>query len=282
MRGSVFSAPYSRGPGVSHPIISFRGFPLQCPAMPGLPVILNLRGQKCLVVGGGAVALRRARALAGAGCNLITIVAPHIDPALREMPVTIHERPVRETDLVDMRLVVLATDDHRLNDRIDRQARALGVLVNRADEAERGEILFMSKARIGPVTLAIHTGNAIPDAARRITRELRGKVGEHWPAIIEIAGPYRRLIRQNFADLSQRRTRIARLTDGEAVELFLSQGDAAYRKHCEAMCQPDSDVAGDGQPVHGLMHEHEPARDLHASGDDTDIDDFSLDAVTPA
>lgn len=250
--------------------------------MPGLPVILNLRGQKCLVVGGGAVALRRVRALAGAGCNLITLVAPHIDPALRELPVTIHERPVRETDLVDMRLVVLATDDRQLNDRIDRQARALGVLVNRADEAERSEILFMSKARIGPVTLAIHTGGAIPDAARRITRELRGKVGEHWPAIIEIAGPYRRQIRQNFANLAQRRARIARLTDDEAVQLFQSQGRVAYQKHCEALCQPDSIGAGDGHAVNALMHEGKQPRDQYAGGDDTDIDDLPLDAVTPA
>ena len=250
--------------------------------MPGLPVILNLRGQKCLIVGGGPVALRRAHALLAAGCNLITIVAPHIDPALRELPVTIHERPVRETDLVDKRLVVLATDDAHLHDRIGRQAQALGVLVNRADNAARSEIIFMSRTQAGPVTIAVHSGGTLPDAAREIARELRSRISEHWPLIIEIAAPFRQLIRQNFAEITHRRARIARLTDTAAVTLFQSQGADAYRKHCEAMCQPETIIPSQADHEEPRQAEPQPGDDIYDSDDESELDNFSFDAVSPA
>ena len=48
-----------------------------------LPVFFDLKGQKVLVVGGGAVALRKVSLLERTGA-LITLVAPQIAPELIE------------------------------------------------------------------------------------------------------------------------------------------------------------------------------------------------------
>ncbi len=214
--------------------------PLQCFPMHGLPVMLNLAGQRCLIVGGGPVAVRRARALLAAGANGITVIAPQISSELREMPVKIEMRTVRDADLVEMRLVVLATGDAMLQDRLARLARSMGVLVNRADDADDSEIRFMSTNRCGPITIAVDSGSALPDAARAIGRELSDAIDPVWPAMLAIAGPCRRIIRMSFAAGPARRQRIGRLTDSFAVNLFKMQGELAYRALCQALCDPDS------------------------------------------
>ena len=206
--------------------------------MPGLPVMLNLRGQRCLIVGGGPVAVRRAKALIDAGCDHIVVVAPQIEPELRQMAVKIEQRAVRETDLADVRLLVVATDDSTVNERIAKQARALGVLVNRADDAIESEVTFMSQSHHGPITLAIDTGSAMPDAARAIRDELSRSLDADWAAILEIAGPCRQIIRRAFCDPSQRRERITRLTDATAIATFKTQGPRAYRELCNSLCNP--------------------------------------------
>ena len=48
-----------------------------------LPIFMKMRGAPALVVGGGDVALRKARLLHEAGCRL-TIVAPECHPELAE------------------------------------------------------------------------------------------------------------------------------------------------------------------------------------------------------
>ena len=206
--------------------------------MPGLPVMLNLRGQRCLIVGGGPVAIRRARALIEAGCDQVIIVAPKIEPQLRQMPVKIEQRTVRESDLAEVRLIVLATNDSAVNERMAKQARALGVLVNRADDAVESEVTFMSQSHHGPITLAIDTGSAMPDVARAIRDELASALDSDWSAILEIAGPCRQIIRRAFCDPSQRRERITRLTDATAIATFKTQGPRAYRELCSSLCNP--------------------------------------------
>ena len=49
-----------------------------------LPLFHNLRGSRVLVVGGGEIALRKSRLLAEAGA-LLRVVAPEIEPQLREL-----------------------------------------------------------------------------------------------------------------------------------------------------------------------------------------------------
>ena len=48
------------------------------------PVMLSLGGRRCLVVGGGSVALRKARSLLDEGAA-VTVVAPEALPELDEL-----------------------------------------------------------------------------------------------------------------------------------------------------------------------------------------------------
>jgi len=54
-----------------------------------------MAGRRAVVVGGGAVALRRARALPIAGAD-VTVIAPEADDALAALPVTVLRRRYRD------------------------------------------------------------------------------------------------------------------------------------------------------------------------------------------
>src|SRR5216683_1369427 len=75
----------------------------------GYPVELDFVGKLAVVVGGGAVALRRTRALVEAGA-LVTVIAPDVTSELAALPVTLRRR-YRDGDLAGAWLVHAATDD---------------------------------------------------------------------------------------------------------------------------------------------------------------------------
>jgi len=107
-----------------------------------LPLFINLRGKKVLVVGFGKVGRRRAEKLQKAGA-LVTIIDRHA--AGRKRDVKFIQKtlsPKNIPSLKDYFLVVTATDDKELNAAIARKARREGVLINRTDNFRSGDVIF--------------------------------------------------------------------------------------------------------------------------------------------
>lgn len=140
-----------------------------------LAAFLDLRGEAALIVGGGAVALRRAATLLAAGLD-VRVVAPAILPELAALPVRAERRPYAPADLSGARLVVAATDDAALNDAVAAQARAAGVLVNHAGEAGRGTLRFPAVAERAGVQVAVSTGRELPMLARALRESVQARL----------------------------------------------------------------------------------------------------------
>lgn len=88
------------------------------------PMFIDIEKKKCLVAGGGTVALRKVRVLLDFGAQ-ITVVAPQIDPQILQLTgnVCVKERTFEPEDLKECVLVVAATDDVTENHRIARMAQ---------------------------------------------------------------------------------------------------------------------------------------------------------------
>lgn len=147
------------------------------------PVVLDLRGVDVLVVGGGRVAARKARALLDAGAS-VTAVAPRFDPGFPEEPTRI-PRPYEVGDLQGKRLVTTATGDGDVDGRVAADADALGTWVNAADDPPRCSYLLPAVLRHGPVTIAVSTGGASPALASWIRDRIAEVVG---PEVAVAAG----------------------------------------------------------------------------------------------
>jgi len=195
-------------------------------------VMLNVRGRRCVIVGGGAVAARRAAALLDSGAE-VTVIAPKVDAELAGLAVTVHHRGYEQGDLDGARMVVVATDDPAVNERVAADAASLAILTNRADAPEQGDLTIPAHAHHGPITLAVHTGGTSARAAATIRRQLSDALDPDWPRLLEAAAPYRKRVQDAVPDPDDRQTRLRRLTDDQAMNILKSQGEPALRDHLE-------------------------------------------------
>src|SRR5215475_5750324 len=100
--------------------------------MTGYPLLLDLTGRRVVVVGGGPVALRRARGLLAAGA-LVHVVAPHVLPELVSLGVALHRRAYADGDLDGAWLAQACTDDPAVNAAVAAEAERRRVPCVRAD-----------------------------------------------------------------------------------------------------------------------------------------------------
>ena len=127
------------------------------------PMFIDIEKKKCLVAGGGTVALRKVRVLLDFGAQ-ITVVAPQIDPQILQLTgnVCVKERTFEPEDLKECVLVVAATDDVTENHRIARMAQKKHIPVNAVDQQEDWSFIFPSYVREQELVGAFSSGGNSP------------------------------------------------------------------------------------------------------------------------
>ena len=133
-------------------------------AVTGFPLLLDVADRPVLVVGGGAVAARRASALLAAGAN-VTVVAPAIDPELERAGITLVRRAFEAGDVAGTWLVFACTDDGVVNAAVAEAAASERVFCVRADDASGGTARTPAVVRRDGLTVAVNGG----DDPRRAT-----------------------------------------------------------------------------------------------------------------
>ncbi len=147
------------------------------------PVNLVIAGKRVLVVGGGAVAARKAAGLVAAGAD-VTVVAPDIHPDVEALPVTIERRSYRQGEAAGYRLAITATGDARVNQNVFDDGEAGGVWVNAADDPDRCSFTLPAVVRRGPVLVTASTGGASPALSSWLRERLDAQLG---PELCELA-----------------------------------------------------------------------------------------------
>jgi precorrin-2 dehydrogenase/sirohydrochlorin ferrochelatase len=168
------------------------------------PALLDISGKSCVIVGGGAVAERKARSMLAAGAKL-TVISPSLSAGLLRLKlrgaIIHHSRRYREGDLRGAMVVIAATSDAEVNRRIATDADCL---VNVVDQPKAGNMISPSIIRRGMITFTVATGGVSPAAVKTIRKELQ----EYYPKSF---GPYIRLIgklrKQALATIKDRKTR---------------------------------------------------------------------------
>jgi siroheme synthase-like protein len=204
-----------------------------------LPILVDLAGRACLVIGGGAVAARKVDTLLGAGAE-VTVVAPRIDDALVTLAASrptlrLERRRYRRADLAGKAIAFAATNDAALQEQIACDARAAGVWLNAVDEPERCSFLMPAILDRDPLVVAVSTSGESPALARRIRDDVGRALGpEYGTALARLAH-----LRARFAPGKQRQEAFLRLVDGGLLEA-LRRGDeervaTLIRATCDAL-----------------------------------------------
>jgi uroporphyrin-III C-methyltransferase/precorrin-2 dehydrogenase/sirohydrochlorin ferrochelatase len=198
-----------------------------------LPLFHNLQGRNVLVVGGGEVALRKARLLADAGARL-RVVAREVDAQLLEMVVQSagesYLRGYQEADLHACVLVVAASDDKALNAEVSVQAQARGIPVNVVDAPKLCSVIFPAIVDRSPLIVAVSSAGDAPVLARLIRAKIETWIPSAYGQLAGLAKKFRDQVKALLPDVQQRRVFWEEVFQGPVAERMLAgQGAEAER-----------------------------------------------------
>jgi precorrin-2 dehydrogenase/sirohydrochlorin ferrochelatase len=163
------------------------------------PVNLVLQGRPALVVGGGRVALAKAKGLVAAGA-LVTVVAPEVDDELAALPgVTAERRPYRRGEVGAYRFVVAATDDSDVNGAVFADGETAGVFVNAADDPVHCSATLPARLDRGRLLVTVSTGGATPAVASWVRDRIGQQLGSEFEALVDLVAEVRAEVRAGGA-----------------------------------------------------------------------------------
>ncbi|PIV33704.1 MAG: uroporphyrinogen-III C-methyltransferase [Lysobacterales bacterium CG02_land_8_20_14_3_00_62_12] len=194
------------------------------------PVFADLRGRRVLVVGAGAVALRKIAALDGTGAEVV-VVALRVSTAVQRLAdagsISLHRGVFAEHWLNGVCLVIAATDDPLTQARVARAATARQIWVNAVDDGERSSVQLPALVQRGRLQIAISTAGAAPMLARLVRERIESLFDEAYAGLVTLLHQQRAEIRRRLPDSAQRRRWLMRLLQGVLPGLLRAGQSAA-------------------------------------------------------
>jgi len=211
------------------------------------PMMVDLTGRRCLVVGGGRVAERKVALLLDCGA-CVEVVSPVMTSKLTALAaagtIRLARRAARADDLTGAFLIFVATDDPVANHTLAVQAREAGSLVNVADAPDACTFQVPSAVRRGDLTIAISTGGGSPALAKRLRQRIEATIGPEYEAFLAALRELRALAREAVLDPAERRAIYRRALDSELFD-HAARGDrAAVKAHIAELLRRAADAGG--------------------------------------
>ena len=190
-----------------------------------MPFFFDLKRRRCLVVGGGGVAIRKARLLTKAGA-LLTVVAPSINDEMVVMTEAVggvcHYRAYQTSDLNNCALVICATNDHTVNTRVSKEAQAANIPVNVVDSPSLCSIITPAIVDRSPLIVAIGSGGEAPVLARHLRSKLETLLPSAYGRLASIASDLRGHVKAVISNADLRLRFWEKVFDGSVAERVFS------------------------------------------------------------
>jgi uroporphyrin-III C-methyltransferase/precorrin-2 dehydrogenase/sirohydrochlorin ferrochelatase len=208
------------------------------------PLFADLHGRRVLVVGGGEVAERKVRLLREAGASVAVVAREVLAESLAPLWIAAE---FDESHLEGATLVVAATDDAALNERVATTARARHLLCNVVDDAERSGFIVPAIVDRSPLVIAISSGGVAPVLARMARERIETMFDESYGVLARLLEAWRTRIKRALPDVTARRQFYERLVLGRVADLVRRRQAGAAEAELER-----SLVAGDA-PARGSV-----------------------------
>ncbi|MBN9663671.1 MAG: bifunctional precorrin-2 dehydrogenase/sirohydrochlorin ferrochelatase [Acidobacteria bacterium] len=188
----------------------------------GYPIILDVEGQKCLVLGWGREADEKSEALIRAGAR--------VD----------RQERYQDTDLDGYFAVISAGPDRSDNPRIFAEAERRGILVCCVDDPPHCRFTFASIVRQGELVIAISTGGACPALAVRIREKLERELGPEYAEFLKLARSLRGRLAQAVPDFQERKKLWYALVDSGILDHYRGGDEEAVKRELASILPPDA------------------------------------------
>lgn len=179
-----------------------------------LPIALKIHNQPCLIVGGGGVALRKARLLVRAGAKL-SVLSPEIQPDLLALvqqsggEYIKHAYPLKpqqsHCDLNSYKIVIAATNDKAVNAQVFYDCEALNVLVNSVDDPPHCRFIVPAIIDRSPLLVSVTTNGNAPVIARQLRTQLEASIPARMGELVQFSGDWRAKSKEAISNPDERR-----------------------------------------------------------------------------
>jgi precorrin-2 dehydrogenase/sirohydrochlorin ferrochelatase len=190
------------------------------------PLMLDLTHRLVVIIGGGAVAARKAAGVVEAGAMRVRCVSPLFKADFPACVEKVHER-YRARHLAGAGLVFAATDSTEVNDAVVHDARALGVLVSRADNGAGAAGDFATPAVLRQSAVTVTVSAASPALSALIRDGLGARWDERWSKMADAMRGLRPLLTAGGLHPDRRAAILRDLATEEALCILASGGEAA-------------------------------------------------------
>jgi len=205
-------------------------------AMDFLPIYLDIKLRRCLVVGGGEVAQRKIKLLLEAG-GCVTVVSPvitaEVDKLAKNQSVSLIRATFEEAHMDDARLVIAATDDVEVNARVSRLAQESGIPVNVVDAPELCSFIMPSIIDRSPVLVAVSSGGSSPVLARLLRARLETLIPASYGRLAALVKGFRETVKKRFQDTLSKRRFWEKILQGPIAEMMFSGREKEARDALE-------------------------------------------------
>jgi len=189
---------------------------------PYYPLFLDLTDKLCIVVGGGAVAERKARGLLNAGAR-VRLISPEVTRGVRRLArqgkIEVVPREYQEGDLDGAALAIAATNAREVNMRVKGESKRLSIPLNVADRPDLGDFIVPAVVRKGPVVVAVSTSGLLPVLARRLKEEIDLKLSADYLPYARRVGAFRRILIETVHDPGKKREILRRVCRADVSEV---------------------------------------------------------------
>lgn len=161
------------------------------------PIYLDIREKRCVVIGGGEVAARKILRLLECGA-VVSVVSNKLATTIADL--VEQGQIIHLDDNYDQRylagafLVIGATDQEEVNDRVAADCRARGVMVNIVDDPGRCDFILPSIVNRGSLSIAVSTDGKSPALARKLREDLSTRFGPEYECYLDLLGYLREMI----------------------------------------------------------------------------------------
>ena len=195
------------------------------------PFYIDIEKKDILVVGGGAVALRKVEKLLPFN-PVITVVSPEICNEIVKLGVKTVKRVFADSDLDGMFCVISATNNSQVNEHIYRLCSAKNIHVNTVDDKERCTFIFPALVKENGITAGITTSGKSPVYAKYVKEQLIELLENINADTVEVLWKYRAAIKASINNEEERKEIFTRLlnmcvegalVDDKAVEEIIKE-----------------------------------------------------------
>lgn len=201
------------------------------------PAFIDIKGKKCVVIGGGVVAERKIKTLLKYGAH-ITVISPEITNGIKKFiqsnKISYIKKLYTKDDLKDAFLVVAATSDSVINEQIVRNAKFLvNSVEKRKDYIKTNNIKYIVPAILEKEDLTIAISTEFPALSKTLKEEIKEYYGKEFALYLKHLKKLRKELKKKIFDVKKRQKIFKKIASKEIVSILRQCGFKKVKEEIE-------------------------------------------------